>query len=403
MIYCFRTKVKCFSRTDNRLSASDRAGSGKRFFYGMKIGLLGFGTVGSHFYRMTEEQPSLSVATLLSRRPRAGLTCRVTSDYEAIVRDPAIDTVVELIGGIHPAYEYIVAALRAGKHVVTANKAVMGAYYRELIGLAKRHGVCLRCTAAAGGGIPWLSSLARASSMDRINAVEGILNGTTNYMLSEMTARYAEYDDVLKEAQELGYAEADPTDDVEGFDARRKLVLSANLAFGVSLKEQEIPCVGISSITASDIAWGRERGLVWKLTARSSRQNNAVSAFVCPTLFPAYTAEAHTNGSANLVSLYAERIGKQSFSGAGAGGWATASNVIADCLSIHAESPSFYDEKRPAACRVNNDATEGAWLFRSFGQYTIRMATAEEAFEAFAALKTVEQTALLAYLPYGMI
>ena len=369
----------------------------------MKIGLLGFGTVGSHFYRMAEEQESLSVVTLLSRRPRDGLKCRVTSDYEVIVRDPGIDTVVDLIGGIHPAYEYIAAALRAGKHVVTANKAVMGAYYRELTGLAKRNGVCLRCTAAAGGGIPWLSSLARASEMDRILAVEGILNGTTNYMLSEMTARYADYGDVLKEAQELGYAEADPTDDVEGFDARRKLVLSANLAFNVSLKEQDIPCVGISSVTAGDIAWGRERGLVWKLIARSERKGGAVSAFVCPTLFPAYTAEAHTNGSANLVSLFAERIGKQSFSGAGAGGWATASNVIADCLSIHPNSLSFYNERKPVAARVNNDAAEGAWLFRSFGQYTIRMATAKEAFEAFAALRTVEQKALLAHLPYGMI
>ena len=369
----------------------------------MNIGLLGFGTVGSHFYRMAEEHPSLTVTALLSRRPREGLTCRVTDDYESIVSDPAIDTVVELIGGVHPAYEYISAALRAGKHVVTANKAVMGAYYRELLALAAKHGVCLRCTAAAGGGIPWLSSLCRAAKMDQINAVEGILNGTTNYMLSEMTARYADYDDVLKEAQRLGYAEADPTDDVEGFDTRRKLVLSANLAFDVSVKELEIPCVGISSVTALDIAWARERGLVWKLTARAQRTPEGVAAFVCPTLFPAHTTEAHTNGSFNLVSLYAERIGKQSFFGAGAGGWATASNVIADCLLIEDGAPSFYTETKPVASRIHNAGVEGAWLFRSFGQYTLRQSTAEEAFEAFAALKTVEQNALIAYLPYGMI
>ncbi|MBR0081941.1 MAG: homoserine dehydrogenase [Clostridia bacterium] len=369
----------------------------------MHIGLLGFGTVGSHFYRMAEEHPSLKVTALLSRRPREGLSCRVTDDCDSILQDPAIDTVVELIGGIHPAYEYISAALKAGKHVVTANKAVMGAYYRELTGLAQKHGVSLRCTAAAGGGIPWLSSLARAEAMDRINAVEGILNGTTNYMLSEMTARAADYDDVLKEAQKLGYAEADPTDDVEGFDARRKLVLSANLAFNVSVRETEIPCVGISSVTATDIAWARERGLVWKLTARAERNEAGVAAFVCPTLFPSHTTEAHTNGSFNLVSLYAERIGKQSFFGAGAGGWATASNVIADCLLIEAGATPFYTDAKPVAAHINNTGKAGAWLFRSFGQYTIRQCSAAEAFEAFFALKTVEQNAILAYLPYGTI
>ena len=369
----------------------------------MNIGRLGFGTVGSHFYRMAEEHPSLHVTALLSRRPRDGVNCRITDDYETIVSDPGIDTVVELIGGVHPAYEYIAAALRAGKHVVTANKAVMGAYYRELTGLAAKHGVSLRCTAAAGGGIPWLSSLARAAKMDRINAVEGILNGTTNYMLSEMTARAADYMDVLKEAQALGYAEADPTDDVEGFDARRKLVLSANLAFGVSVKENDIPCVGISSVTAADIAWARERGLVWKLIARAERTESGVAAFLCPMLFPSNTPEAHTNGSFNLVSLFAERIGKQSFFGAGAGGWATASNVIADCLLIDAGTTSFYTEEKPVSARVCNADVSGAWLFRSFGQYTIRQCSAEEAFEAFAALKTVEQSAILAYLPSGTI
>jgi len=369
----------------------------------MNIGLLGFGTVGSHFYKLAAEHEKLRVSAVLSRRPREGVSCRITEDFDTIVQDPEIDTVVELIGGIHPAYEYISAALRAGKHVVTANKAVMGAYYRELTSLAKRRGVCLRCTAAAGGGIPWLSSLARAARMDRIAAVEGILNGTTNYMLSEMTARYADYADVLKEAQKLGYAEADPTDDVEGFDTRRKLVLSANLAFDVSVKEAEIPCVGISSVTAADIAWGRERGLAWKLTARAERAEGGVAAFVCPTLFPAHSIEAATNGSYNLVSLYADRIGKQSFFGAGAGGWATASNVIEDCLLIEAGAKPFYTETKPVPARIANDKKTGAWLFRSFGQYMMRSCTAAEAFEAYEALRTVERNALLAFLPYGMI
>ena len=186
----------------------------------MQIGLLGYGTVGKAFYALTEEQPGLTCRALLTRRPR-GTGALETDDFAAILNDPAIDTVVELIGGIHPAYDYIAAALQAQKNVVTANKAVVCAYYPELIRLATENGVCLRCTAAAGGGIPWLCSLGRAARMDRITAVEGILNGTTNYIVSEMTARSAGYGELLKEAQRLGYAEADPTDDVEGYDARR--------------------------------------------------------------------------------------------------------------------------------------------------------------------------------------
>ena len=368
----------------------------------MQIGLLGYGTVGKAFYALCEEQPSLSVKTLLTRRPR-GSSCREVTSFEDILNDPDIQLVVELIGGIHPAYEYISSALRAKKHVVTANKAVVCAYYAELVDLAAKNGVCLRCTAAAGGGIPWLSSIGCVARMDRITAVEGILNGTTNYILSEMTARNAAYGELLKEAQQLGYAEADPTDDVEGYDARRKLVLSANLAFSVLLREQDIPCVGISRMTVADIAWARERGLVWKLNARAERQDGAVAAFVCPTLFPASTPEAQINGSSNLVSLYAERIGKQSFSGAGAGGWPTASNVIADCLRIADGASPFYSDRAVTPLPVNNDGEPKTWLFRSFGRYAVRMETAVEAFEAFRAVSEIDSHALLAYLPYGML
>ena len=368
----------------------------------MQIGLLGYGTVGKAFYALCEEQPALTVRTLLTRRPR-GLSCQETDSFETILSDPDIGLVVELIGGIHPAYEYISSALRAKKHVVTANKAVVCAYYSELVGLAEENGVSLRCTAAAGGGIPWLTSLGRVANMDRITAVEGILNGTTNYILSEMTARYAEYNELLAEAQRLGYAEADPTDDVEGFDARRKIVLSANLAFDALLRENDIPCVGISHVTAADIAWARERGLVWKLIARAERRDAAVGAFVCPTLFPAASPEAQTNGSTNLVSLYAERIGKQSFSGAGAGGWPTASNVLADCLRIVSGAPHFYSDRPVAPLPVENGDELRTWLFRSYGHYAVREEKASDAFEAYQAVLEGDPGALLAYLPYGML
>ena len=156
-------------------------------------------------------------------------------------------------------------------------------------------------------------------------------------------------------------------------------------------------------MTVADIAWARERGLVWKLIARAERRGDAVSAFVCPTLFPASTPESQTNGSANLVSLYAERIGKQSFSGAGAGGWPTASNVLADCLEIADSSRSFYSDRPAAPLPIDNHGEVKTWLFRSYGRYAVRQETAADAFEAYAAVSEIDSGALLAHLPWGML
>ena len=330
----------------------------------MNIALLGFGTVGSHFYKLCEGRTDLHVAAVLSRRPRPELTCTVTADYDEIVRDPSIDIVVEVMGGIEPAYSYLCAAMRAGKHVVTANKQLMCAHFEELTSLAKEKGVALRCTAAAGGGIPWLTSLSRASELDEIKAVEGILNGTTNYMLSAMTNSGADYAPALQKAQELGYAEADPTADVEGLDARRKIVLSADLAFGVNIREEDIPCVGISSITAGDIAKAKDEGLTYKLIARAEKNGRAVAAFVCPTLFPSSAPEAHTDGTGNLVTLFASRFGKQSFSGAGAGGYPTGSSVLSDCVDVIEGCPSFYVSRHEAK-HIDNSAAVGRFYLRT--------------------------------------
>ena len=359
------------------------------------IALLGFGTVGSHFYRLCEGRTDLRIAAVLSRRPRPELSCTVTADFDEIVRDPAIDIVVEVMGGIEPAYSYLCAAMRAGKHVVTANKQLMCAHFDELTALAKEQGVALRCTAAAGGGIPWLTSLSRAAQLDEITAVEGILNGTTNYMLSAMTVSGTDYAAALARAQELGYAEADPTADVEGLDARRKLVLSADLAFGVDIREEDIPCVGISSVTADDIARAKADGLTCKLIARAEKNGNSVAAFVCPTLFPSSAPEAHTGGTGNLVSLYAARFGKQSFSGAGAGGWPTGSNVLRDCLDIAAGCRSFYSDSF-VPCSVNLSGARGKWLFRCMGEYFSRVCSAREAFDAYESYRKDDPHALLA-------
>lgn len=361
----------------------------------MDIALLGFGTVGSHFYRLTEGRSDLQIASVLSRRPRPELSCTVTADFDEILRDPRIGIVAEVIGGIEPAYSYITAAMRAGKHVVTANKQLMCAHYDELLQLASACGVSLRCTAAAGGGIPWLTSLARAEKIDEITAVEGILNGTTNYILSQMTQHGTQYDAALREAQAMGYAEADPTADVEGLDTRRKLVLSANLAFGVSVREEEIPCVGISSVTAEDIRDASQRGLVFRLIARAERADGRIAGCVCPTLFPFSAPEADTDSTGNLVTLYARRIGRQSFSGFGAGGYPTASNVLADCLEIMSGCGSYYTDKR-FPCVIDNSIVKSDWLYRVKGRRFIVNDTTAHAFEAYADYQKDDSGALIA-------
>ena len=207
----------------------------------MKIGLLGFGVVGRGVYDILAGREAISVRTVLCRRDLGELTARTTREMDDILADPEIDTVVEVMGGLHPAYEYVSAALKAGKHVVTSNKHLVCHYYQELTALAKENGVALRSTAAVGGGIPWLTNLEKAAKVNRISKIWGILNGTTNYIMDAMHKSDVDFADVLKQAQELGYAEADPSADIDGWDIQRKLIISANAAFGVCLKEDDVP------------------------------------------------------------------------------------------------------------------------------------------------------------------
>ena len=308
----------------------------------MNIALLGFGTVGSHFYKLCEGRTDLHVAAVLSRRPRPELTCTVTADYDEIVRDPSIDIVVEVMGGIEPAYSYLCAAMRAGKHVVTANKQLMCAHFEELTSLAKEKGVALRCTAAAGGGIPWLTSLSRASELDEIKAVEGILNGTTNYMLSAMTNSGADYAPALRKAQELGYAEANPTLDIDGQDAAHKLTLLIRLAFGVDYPFTVLPVQGIRGMAPQDIAMARVFGYRVKLVAQVNRVNMdepddgpiRLEAGVFPALVPQTYLLARVGGVYNAVRVESESSGSLFFHGRGAGALPTASVVLGDLMAV---------------------------------------------------------------------
>ncbi len=304
----------------------------------MRIGLLGFGTVGEGVYQLTKERADMTVVRVLCRKARTLPDAQVTHDFEDILRDDTIDTVVEVIGGLHPAYEYVTAAIRAGKHIVTANKALMAVYYDELLPLAAQHGVSIRCTAAVGGGIGWLSALERARRVDPLQRVQGIMNGTCNYILDSMTRLGLDYAEVLKDAQALGYAEAEPSTDVDGIDTWHKLILSANIAFGVSLEKDDVPVAGIRNITAADIAAFKMHGYVCKLVGTADRTGEA---HVQPTLCPAGALEAAVPANFNLISLEGSIAGRQSFFGQGAGRYPTALNVVQDCADL-LEGKGFY-------------------------------------------------------------
>ncbi len=314
----------------------------------MNIGLLGFGVVGGGVYEWCKERGDLCIKRVLVRSEKAEIAAIATRDFEDILSDVTIDTVVECMGGLHPAYEYVSAALKAGKNVVTANKALIAAYYTALIALAKENGVALRCTAAVGGGIPWLVNLERCKRLDRLCEVGGIMNGTTNYIMDAMHHADVDFGEILKKAQELGYAEADPSADIDGDDIRRKLAISANVAFGVSVDEESIPTFGIRHVTKEDIRLFKAHGFACKMLAKAERTEGGICAYIEPTLVGGNELEAAVPANFNLISYVGEAIGRQSFFGQGAGRFPTAANVVQDCLDILGGEKAFYNRDADA-------------------------------------------------------
>ena len=311
----------------------------------MNIALLGFGVVGRGVYDQVCRRSDLAVTRILVRRTIDEIAPIATADINDILTDPAVDTVVEVMGGVEPAFTYIAAALRAGKNVVTANKAVIAARYRELTALAEENGVALRCTAAVGGGIPWLINLERCRRLDTVTEVSGIMNGTTNYIMDAMHKDKVAFADILKKAQELGYAEADPSADIDGDDIRRKLAISANIAFDALLDEETIPMFGIRTVTDGDIAAFQKEGLVCKLIATARKTEGGAAAWLEPTLVDSHALEAAVPANYNLISFQSEYLGRQSYFGQGAGRYPTASNVVQDCLDILGGKKAFYAAK----------------------------------------------------------
>ena len=300
----------------------------------MKIGLLGFGVVGRGVYEITQAREDMQVAKVLCLEDISLPDAEAVKDFKRIVEDDTIDTVVEAMGGLHPAYDFVRAAIEAGKNVVTSNKALIATFYDELLPLALEKGVMLRCTAAVGGGIGWLSELERARRAEKLHFVGGIMNGTCNYILDSMTRLGLGYGEALSQAQKLGYAEANPSTDVDGIDTWHKLIISANVAFGVTLDRDSVPAAGIRHITAADVANFADHGYVCKLVSTGRQDTGRIRAYVQPTLVGAGALEAAVHTNYNLITLDGETSGRQSLFGQGAGRYPTAYNVVQDLVDL---------------------------------------------------------------------
>ena len=308
----------------------------------MKTALLGYGTVGVGVYRIIEGRDDMEVKYVLDLREFPELGERLVHDFSVIVNDPEIETVFEAMGGLHPAYEFATACLQAGKSYVTANKHLVSHYYNELTQAAQESGACLRCTAAAGGSIPWLVNLERARRVDTITSLQGIMNGTTNYILDSMLHSGVTFADALAQAQALGYAEANPAADIDGLDIQRKLIISANVAYDCLLTDEDVTTVGIRNITDGDIRTFTEAGYVCKLLACALPTANGVAAWVEPTLLPARQMMAAVPTNFNLISYTGEYAGEQSYYGQGAGRFPTAFNMVEDGIDILNGAKGFY-------------------------------------------------------------
>ena len=324
----------------------------------LKIGLLGLGTVGTgtaeillnptgrHPLLQEIEIYKVGVRSLDKPRTISLPPDVLTTDIESIVTDEAVDIVVEVIGGLEPARSLILKAIAHGKHIVTANKAVIARYGAEIFTAAQKAGIYVMLEAAVGGGIPVIQPLKQSLGVNRIRTITGIVNGTTNYILTRMQAEGSEFNDILADAQQLGYAEADPTADVDGLDAADKIAILASIAYGGRIKLPEVSCEGIRQVSAADIAYAQKLGFVIKLLAVAKREETRLVADnpdsemlqvrVHPTLVPQSHPLASVSGVYNAILVEGEPIGQVMFFGPGAGSGPTASAVVSDIVNIAA-------------------------------------------------------------------
>jgi homoserine dehydrogenase len=327
----------------------------------VKIGLLGFGTVGSGTFRVLEnnreeitrragrriEIAGIAVRDVAKARAIVGDTIPVFDDVRRIVTDPEIDIVVEVIGGTTVAKEAILAAIVRGKHVVTANKALLALEGNEIFGAARQQNVMVAFEAAVAGCIPTIKVLREGLAANRIEWIAGIINGTCNFILSEMRAKGLSFDAVLAQAQRLGYAEADPTFDVEGIDAAHKVTLLASIAFGIPVQFAKTYIEGITKLTDKDITYAEELGYRIKLLGITRRTADGIELRVHPTLIPAERIVASVDGAMNAILVKGNAAGVTMYYGAGAGSDATASAVLADVIEVTRLMRSEPEERVP--------------------------------------------------------
>ncbi len=311
----------------------------------IKIAILGYGTIGSgvvEVLRTNRESiakragSEIGVKYILDLRDFPGdpMQEKVVHDYEVIANDPEVQVVVEAMGGVEPAYTFVKRALLAGKNVTTSNKALVAKHGAELIAIAKEQSINFLFEASVGGGIPIIRPLNSSLTADEIEEITGILNGTTNYMLSKMTFEGLEFDDVLKDAQSRGYAEADPTADIEGYDACRKIAILTSLVCGQQVDFEEIYTEGITKITATDIKYAKAMGRVIKLLATSRKTLDGYYAMVAPYMLSQQHPLYSVNDVFNAIFVHGNVLGDAMFYGSGAGKLPTASAVVADIVDI---------------------------------------------------------------------
>lgn len=314
----------------------------------VNVGIIGLGTVGGGVYRLITTHAEryrknlgidLRIARVCNRSEKRAHELGIdpeqfTSDWRDVVSDPSIDIVVEVIGGEHPATEIFEQSFAAGKHVVTANKALLGRHMEELAAAARTAGVQLRCEASCGGGIPIVNTLEHDLSGNEVITVAGIVNGTTNYILSRMAEEGLGYEEVLADAQRLGYAEADPTADVDGLDAASKIAILSSIGFATRITTDDVHAQGIRAISAQDIEVARKLGYAIKMLAIGRRTDSGIDVRVHPAMIPASHPLAGVSGAMNAVYVVGDAVGETMFYGAGAGAFPTASAVVGDVLAL---------------------------------------------------------------------
>ncbi|OGW89812.1 MAG: hypothetical protein A3A73_02030 [Omnitrophica bacterium RIFCSPLOWO2_01_FULL_50_24] len=314
----------------------------------LKIGLLGLGQVGSGVYSILNSKGTelarkcgtrlliskIAVRNTSKRRLVAPKRSLITTSALSIVRDPELDVVVELIGGIHPAKELILAALRSGKDVVTANKALLAEHGRDLFREAQRCGRTLLFEASVGGGIPIIKATREGLAANRIRSIHSIINGTSNYVLTKMASSHVDFKEALSMAQKKGYAEANPKLDLEGIDSAHKLTLLSSLVFGGWVRFQDVFVTGISSIRSEDVSFAEEFGYTIKLLAIAKKTRSGIEAHVRPTLLPKSHVLSNVNGSYNAILMHGDEVGDILFYGRGAGSLPTGSAVVSDLIDL---------------------------------------------------------------------